>query len=57
MRRAPKVLIVGAEPIGLTMSHELARDGITCRLVDRSAHRAMESRAIAIHPRTVETSS
>jgi 6-methylpretetramide 4-monooxygenase / 4-hydroxy-6-methylpretetramide 12a-monooxygenase len=49
-----RVLIVGAGPTGLTIAHELARDGITCRVVDKSAHRAMESRAIAIHPRTVE---
>jgi 2-polyprenyl-6-methoxyphenol hydroxylase-like FAD-dependent oxidoreductase len=48
-------LIVGAGPTGLTMAHELARDGITCRVVDKSAHRAMESRAIAIHARTLET--
>jgi 2-polyprenyl-6-methoxyphenol hydroxylase-like FAD-dependent oxidoreductase len=27
----------------------------SCRVVDKSAHRATESRAIAIHPRTVET--
>ena len=55
MTQLPKVLIVGAGPTGLTMAHELARDGISCRVVDKSAHRAMESRAIAIHPRTVET--
>jgi 2-polyprenyl-6-methoxyphenol hydroxylase-like FAD-dependent oxidoreductase len=55
MIEKPKVLIVGAGPTGLTMAHELARDGINCRVVDKSAHRATESRAIAIHPRTVET--
>jgi 2-polyprenyl-6-methoxyphenol hydroxylase-like FAD-dependent oxidoreductase len=37
------------------MAHELARDGIQCRLIDKVPHRAMESRAIAIHSRTVET--
>jgi 2-polyprenyl-6-methoxyphenol hydroxylase-like FAD-dependent oxidoreductase len=37
------------------MAHELARDGIQCRLIDKAPHRAMESRAIAIHARTVET--
>jgi 2-polyprenyl-6-methoxyphenol hydroxylase-like FAD-dependent oxidoreductase len=37
------------------MAHELARDGIECRLIDKAPHRAMESRAIAIHARTVET--
>jgi 2-polyprenyl-6-methoxyphenol hydroxylase-like FAD-dependent oxidoreductase len=49
------VLIVGAGPTGLVMAHELARTGVACRLIDKTAHRAMESRAIAIHPRTLET--
>ncbi len=55
MSERPKALIVGAGPTGLVMAHELARDGIQCRLVDKTPHRAMESRAIAIHARTVET--
>jgi 2-polyprenyl-6-methoxyphenol hydroxylase-like FAD-dependent oxidoreductase len=55
MSERPKALIVGAGPTGLVMAHELARDGIRCRLVDKAPHRAMESRAIAIHSRTVET--
>jgi 2-polyprenyl-6-methoxyphenol hydroxylase-like FAD-dependent oxidoreductase len=50
----PKALIVGAGPTGLVRAHELARDGIQCRLIDKAPHRAMESRAIAIHSRTVE---
>ena len=52
---APNCLIVGAGPTGLVAAHELARDGIRCRLIDKDAHRATQSRAIAIHPRTVET--
>jgi 2-polyprenyl-6-methoxyphenol hydroxylase-like FAD-dependent oxidoreductase len=55
MNERPKALIVGAGPTGLVMAHELARDGIQCRLIDKAPHRAMESRAIAIHARTVET--
>jgi 2-polyprenyl-6-methoxyphenol hydroxylase-like FAD-dependent oxidoreductase len=55
MNDKPSVLIVGAGPTGLVMAHELARDGVECRVVDKSAHRAMQSRAIAIHSRTVET--
>jgi 2-polyprenyl-6-methoxyphenol hydroxylase-like FAD-dependent oxidoreductase len=55
MNERPKALIVGAGPTGLVMAHELARDGIQCRLIDKAPHRAMESRAIAIHSRTVET--
>jgi 2-polyprenyl-6-methoxyphenol hydroxylase-like FAD-dependent oxidoreductase len=54
MSERPKALIVGAGPTGLVMAHELARDGIQCRLIDKARHRATESRAIAIHSRTVE---
>jgi 2-polyprenyl-6-methoxyphenol hydroxylase-like FAD-dependent oxidoreductase len=55
MSERTKALIVGAGPTGLVMAHELARDGIQCRLIDKAPHRAMESRAIAIHSRTIET--
>jgi 2-polyprenyl-6-methoxyphenol hydroxylase-like FAD-dependent oxidoreductase len=55
MDEKPNVLIVGAGPTGLVMAHELARDGVRCRVIDKSPHRAMQSRAIAIHSRTVET--
>ena len=39
MRERPKALIVGAGPTGLVMAHELARDGIQCRLIDLSKRR------------------
>ena len=39
MREGPKALIVGAGPTGLVMAHELARDGIQCRLIDLSKRR------------------
>src|SRR5260370_23953188 len=55
MRERSKAVIVGAGPTGLAMAHELAGDGIQCRLIDKAPHRAMQSRAIAIHSRTVET--
>ncbi len=55
MNDKPGVLIVGAGPTGLVAAHELARAGIKCRLISKDPHRAMQSRAIAIHPRTVET--
>jgi 2-polyprenyl-6-methoxyphenol hydroxylase-like FAD-dependent oxidoreductase len=55
MNETPQVLIVGAGPTGLVMAHELARDGIQCRLIDKAPHGAMESRAIAIHSRTMES--
>ena len=51
MRERSKALIVGAGPTGLVMAHELARDGIQCRLIDKAPRRAMQSRAIAILPR------
>jgi 2-polyprenyl-6-methoxyphenol hydroxylase-like FAD-dependent oxidoreductase len=49
------VLIVGAGPTGLVMAHELARDGVTCRLIEKAATRSTQSKAIAIHARTLET--
>jgi 2-polyprenyl-6-methoxyphenol hydroxylase-like FAD-dependent oxidoreductase len=55
MSNNPKLLIVGAGPTGLALAHELARAGVDCRLVDKTAHRTTQSRAIAIHPRTIET--
>ncbi len=36
-------LIIGAGPTGLVMANELARAGIHCRLIDKTAHRAIES--------------
>jgi 2-polyprenyl-6-methoxyphenol hydroxylase-like FAD-dependent oxidoreductase len=55
MNDNPSVLIVGAGPTGLVMAHELARDGVKCRVIDKSAHRSIHSKAIAIHSRTLET--
>jgi 2-polyprenyl-6-methoxyphenol hydroxylase-like FAD-dependent oxidoreductase len=49
------VLIVGAGPTGLAMAHELARDGVTCRLIEKAAAPSTHSKAIAIHARTLET--
>ena len=55
MSKSLSVLIVGAGPTGLVLAHELARAEIQCRLIDQAAHRATQSRAIAIHSRTLET--
>jgi choline dehydrogenase-like flavoprotein len=55
MNASANVLIVGAGPTGLVMAHELARDGVACRLIDKAAARSTHSKAIAIHARTLET--
>ncbi|MEU9233637.1 FAD-dependent oxidoreductase [Streptomyces subrutilus] len=52
---AAEVLVVGAGPVGLTAAHELARRGLRVRLVDGAEGPARTSRAVAVHPRTLET--
>ncbi|MFJ8078042.1 FAD-dependent oxidoreductase [Streptomyces sp. NPDC096176] len=51
----PHVLVAGAGPVGLTAAHELARRGLAVRLVDAAPGPARTSRAVAVHPRTLET--
>jgi 2-polyprenyl-6-methoxyphenol hydroxylase-like FAD-dependent oxidoreductase len=51
---APSVLVVGAGPTGLVLACELARRRVAFRIVDRSVARAGESRALAIHARSLE---
>jgi len=48
------VLIVGAGPTGLTMACELARRGISCRIIDQRAEPIQTSNALAVHARTLE---
>jgi 2-polyprenyl-6-methoxyphenol hydroxylase-like FAD-dependent oxidoreductase len=48
------VLIVGAGPVGLTMACELARHGVSFRLIDREAVANDKSKALGIHSRTLE---
>jgi 2-polyprenyl-6-methoxyphenol hydroxylase-like FAD-dependent oxidoreductase len=50
----PEVLVVGAGPVGLTMAAELARHGVTCRIVDQLASPLPYCRAIGVTPRTLE---
>ncbi|MER7466212.1 FAD-dependent oxidoreductase [Streptomyces sp. NPDC097981] len=52
---AAQVLVVGAGPVGLTAAHELARRGLRVRLIDGADGPARTSRAVAVHPRTLET--
>ena len=52
---AAQVLVAGAGPVGLTLTHELLRRGVRVRLVDAAAGPAVTSRALATHARTLET--
>src|SRR5688572_15633560 len=48
------VLIVGGGAVGCVLSMELARRGIEYRCIDRMPGPGRESRAIALHARTLE---
>ena len=48
------VLVVGAGPVGLVAAHELARGGVRVRIIDKLARPTAESRAIALHARSLE---
>ena len=48
------VLIVGAGPTGLALAVQLRRWGVSFRIVDALADRRSESRALAVHARTLE---
>ena len=50
----PQVLVVGAGPVGLTMAAELARYGVSVRVVDKSASRTDKSKALVLWSRTLE---
>ena len=49
-----EVLIVGAGPVGLTLAVELARYGVTVRIVDKAAQRSDKSKALVVWSRTLE---
>ncbi|KAK3402814.1 FAD binding domain-containing protein [Sordaria brevicollis] len=48
------ILIVGAGPVGLTLALELALQGVSFRIIDKSPARSEKSRALIVHPRTLE---
>jgi len=48
------VLIVGAGPTGLMMAYELARHGISFRIIDKKAEATQTSNAAALQTRTLE---
>jgi 2-polyprenyl-6-methoxyphenol hydroxylase-like FAD-dependent oxidoreductase len=49
-----QVLVVGAGPVGLTMAAELARYGISVRIVEKAAQRTDKSKALVLWSRTLE---
>jgi 2-polyprenyl-6-methoxyphenol hydroxylase-like FAD-dependent oxidoreductase len=49
-----QVLVAGAGPVGLTMASELARFGISVRVIDKAAQRTDKSKALVVWPRTLE---
>lgn len=48
------MLIIGAGPVGLTLALEFQRRGINYRIIDKNLAPTIESRALAIHARTLE---
>ena len=48
------VLIVGAGPTGLMLANQLGRRGIVPTIIDRHSGPAQQSRAMAVHARTLE---
>lgn len=54
MTQHPDVLICGAGPVGLTAALELTRRGFRPAIIDDDDGPSPESRALAIHPRTLD---
>src|ERR1700730_3372721 len=50
----PDVLVVGAGPVGLVAGAELARRGVRVRVIDKLAQPTDQSRAIAVHARSLD---
>jgi 2-polyprenyl-6-methoxyphenol hydroxylase-like FAD-dependent oxidoreductase len=48
------VLVIGAGPVGLTLAAELARYGLSVRIIDQAAHPTTTSKALAIWSRSLE---
>lgn len=49
-----EVVVVGAGPVGLWLTRELRLAGIDVLVLERAEERAPHSRALTIHPRTLE---
>lgn len=54
MMKAVQVLIVGAGPSGLALALGLAKQGIPFRIIDKLSGPGEQSRAMAVHARTLE---
>jgi len=50
----PDALVVGAGPVGLVAAAELARRGVRVRVLDKLAQPTDQSRAIAVHARSLD---
>jgi 2-polyprenyl-6-methoxyphenol hydroxylase-like FAD-dependent oxidoreductase len=50
----PPVIVVGAGPVGLVAGCELARRGVRVRVIDKLAQPTDQSRAIAVHARSLD---
>lgn len=50
----PNILVVGAGPVGLSAALELARRGLAPMVIDAGAGPTAESRALAVHVRTLD---
>ncbi len=50
----PNVLVVGAGPVGLVAASELTRRGVRVRVIDKLAQPTDQSRAIAVHARSLD---
>jgi len=48
------VLVVGAGPTGLMLANQLARHGVRATIIDRHSGPAQQTRAMAVHARTLE---
>lgn len=51
---ALEVLVVGAGPTGLTLASELARRGVSFRVIDKALEPTLLSKAIGVQARTLE---